>query len=132
MGRGLSDLQKLTLNMAYSNRQHLNRIPNPPEEDLRQQNVLRSGCFGFPYNENAMKASMSRAISRLVQRGLMTNLGDGWVKLTEAGLKIGEGLYRLTLEKRRASRRPRRRKPVRVQSLGEQLLDMHWHDRGKG
>ena len=107
MGRGLSDFQKYILEMAYHQRKGFMGVSNPPEWDLKQANIIGEENFGFPTTLNSMKASTSRAVSRLAKRGLMVNLGHGFMKVTEEGMKIGEGLYRLTLDEKREIRKPR-------------------------
>ena len=107
MGRGLSPLQKEILKGAYI--QHKGPNANSLDcPDFKQGNIIRTAIWGFPFNLPAQKAATSRAVSRLVHRGLMVNLGYGWLKLTADGLKVGESLYMLALEAKREERRERR------------------------
>jgi hypothetical protein len=104
MGRGLSELQKIMLEMGYQHRK------KGMSTDLRQSWIIENLAhtyFGIP-NLNSMKASISRAVARLVRRGLMVNLGNEGLMLTEEGLKLGEEFYRLTVEKIKEERRERR------------------------
>lgn len=103
MGRGLSDLQKMMLERGYLHRKIGMSV------DLRQSQVyevfnLYIGCSFY----NSIKASVSRAVARLVRRGLMVNLRNEGLMLTEEGLKLGEEFYRLILEKQKEERRERR------------------------
>ena len=114
MGRGLSELQKTILLMAYGHRGDGHGV------ELRYPEVLRE-CWGWepvrrgwgegrrssPVRRHFSKAeigereyrsaqaSLSRAVRRLEERGLVERgrlFGHGVLDLTERGVQVAEGL----------------------------------------
>ena len=64
MGRGLSDLQKMILEHAYASHHRLQKYPNPPESDLKQDHIIQCGMgFGCDSTLNSRKAATSRAVT---------------------------------------------------------------------
>ncbi len=103
MGQGLSEPQKSIIRDAYSNHRRFRRIPNSPEWDLKQDNIVKSGYFAGQ-NFDSYRVITSKAVSRLAKRGLLVKLGYGYMKLTEAGLKLGKDWYRADVVKRKERR----------------------------
>ena len=99
MGRGLSDLQQMILRLAYQGYTH----DNKDEFSGRRVDCRYSTVVSLVYGERDNKASaaVSRAVRRLMERGLIETRGflcnggpkarDG-VNLTSTGLEAARTL----------------------------------------
>jgi len=96
MGRGLSDLQRSILRLALQNKK------NKPNRytDIVTQEII-SDFFKSP--TRAASASVSRALVRLENRGLLERQNNGW-SLTEEGIITAHTLKRIQRKKSRPHR----------------------------
>jgi hypothetical protein len=104
MDGGLSALQRAILIAAYKNRGSITTVEKKPRPyaDLYLWEIRRE-YFGFQSsqewlqakNRNSVKASISRAVSRLITRGLVSKKilwGHSCLRLTGRGIELSKEL----------------------------------------